>query len=187
MPLAKNKKIRNAHRNFVTKTIETVNEFLNDFDTALLSNTEKLRGWKLTLIEKKETVSKLDEVIINEIGAEKIEEEINEASEFGEHINRVIAKIDVAIETIKKRSEAGQVGASHSFSSPPTNVESTPSPKLQAKLPKITLARFSGEPTKWQSFWDSFESAVHNNKSISSADKLNWGRRGRKLFGGFIR
>ncbi len=76
MPLAKNKKIRNAHKAYVTKTIETVTEFLNEFDTALLSNTEKLRGWKLTLNEKKNTIINLDEAVLNEIGADKIDEEI---------------------------------------------------------------------------------------------------------------
>ena len=175
MPLAKNKKIRNAHKAYVTKTIETVTKFLNEFDTALLSNTEKLRGWKLTLNEKKNTIINLDEAVLNEIGADKIDEEIYEASEFSENINRIIAKIDVAIETMKKgTAEASTVGTSHSFPSVTANVEPTTSTKLQAKLPKLTLGRFSGEPTKWQSFWASFESAVHNNKAISSVDKFNY-------------
>ena len=46
--------------------------------------------------------------------------------------------------------------------------------KMQAKLPKLTLPRYSGEPTKWQQFWDSFESAVHKNSAISNVDKFNY-------------
>jgi hypothetical protein len=45
---------------------------------------------------------------------------------------------------------------------------------VQAKLPKLTLPRYSGEPTKWQPFWDSFESAVHKNPTISNVDKFNY-------------
>ena len=45
---------------------------------------------------------------------------------------------------------------------------------MQAKLPKLTLPRYSGEPTKWQQFWDSFESAVHKNSAISNVDKFNY-------------
>lgn len=182
MPLSKNKRIRNGHRTFVTKTIQGINEFLDDFD-ASLSNTEKLRGWRITLDEKKNILNKLDEAIINEIAVEKIDEEINEASEFAEGINRTTAKIDIALEAILKRKteDASQVRTNNPSSLTsnvdPSNIVSTNhdlTPKLQARLPKLTLARFSGEPTKWQSFWDSFESAVHNNKSISSVDKFNY-------------
>ena len=42
-----------------------MNEFLNEFDSALLSDTEKLRGWKLTLNEKKNTIVNLDETVLN--------------------------------------------------------------------------------------------------------------------------
>ena len=42
------------------------------------------------------------------------------------------------------------------------------------KLPKITLPRFSGEVTKFQPFWDRFESAVDKNMSLSPVDKFNY-------------
>ena len=35
---------------------------------------------------------------------------------------------------------------------------------VKPKLPKITLPRFSGKVTKFQAFWDSFESAVDKNQ-----------------------
>ena len=110
MPLEKNKKIQNAYKVYATKTIETVNKFLNEFDTALLSNTEILRGWKLTLNDKN-TLMNFHEAVLNEIRADKRDKEINKASEFSKNINRVIAKIDVAMETIKKETtEANTVG-----------------------------------------------------------------------------
>ena len=58
-------------------------------------------------------------------------------------------------------------------SASPSNIESAV-PKMQAKLPKLTLPRYSGEPTKWQQFWDSFESAVHKNSAISNVDKFSY-------------
>ena len=30
-----------------------------------------------------------------------------------------------------------------------------------SRLPKLTLPIFGGDPLKWQTFWDSFDSAVH--------------------------
>ena len=38
----------------------------------------------------------------------------------------------------------------------------------------MTLKKFSGDLTTWTTFWDSFESAVHNNSDLSSIDKFNY-------------
>ena len=42
------------------------------------------------------------------------------------------------------------------------------------KLPKITLPRFNGDVTKWDTFWDSFNSAIHTNTDIANIDKFNY-------------
>ena len=45
---------------------------------------------------------------------------------------------------------------------------------VKPKLPKITLPKFSGEVTKFRVFWDSFESAIDKNPSLSAIDKFNY-------------
>ena len=45
---------------------------------------------------------------------------------------------------------------------------------VKPKLSKITLPRFSGKVTKFRAFWDSFESAVDKNPSLSAVEKLNY-------------
>ena len=57
------------------------------------------------------------------------------------------------------------------FSRPDT-VPKSESPKV--KLPKIDLKRFNGDLTHWTSFWESFESAVDKNSSLSNVDKFNY-------------
>lgn len=43
------------------------------------------------------------------------------------------------------------------------------------KLPKINiLPKISGEATRFQAFWDSFESTVDKNPNVSSIDKFNY-------------
>ena len=42
------------------------------------------------------------------------------------------------------------------------------------RLPKISLPRFSGDPLKWTTFWDSYQSATHLNPDISKVDKFNY-------------
>ena len=49
------------------------------------------------------------------------------------------------------------------------------SPSTRAvRLPKLQLRPFGGELTKWTSFWDSFESAVRNNRDLSDIEKFNY-------------
>ena len=45
---------------------------------------------------------------------------------------------------------------------------------MKPKLPKLHLPKFAGNITKFQTFWDSFESAVHMNPDLSSIDKFNY-------------
>ena len=56
-----------------------------------------------------------------------------------------------------------------SLTEPPVSV---PIPRV--KLPKLSLRRFNGDITKWASFWDSFDSAIHSNASLSGVDKFNY-------------
>ena len=45
---------------------------------------------------------------------------------------------------------------------------------LSIKLPKFEMASFDGDPTNWQTFWDVFKVAVHDNKSISGIEKFSY-------------
>ena len=52
-----------------------------------------------------------------------------------------------------------------------------PSPRdsvHHAKLPKLTLKSFNGDITAWISFWDSYNSAIHQNPDLSDIDKFNY-------------
>ena len=44
----------------------------------------------------------------------------------------------------------------------------------QVKLPKLILRKFNGDLTKWVTFWDTFNSAIHSNPNISSVDKFSY-------------
>ena len=43
-----------------------------------------------------------------------------------------------------------------------------------SRLPKLTLPTFEGDPLEWQTFWDSFDSAVHSNNVLSDVQRLNY-------------
>ena len=42
------------------------------------------------------------------------------------------------------------------------------------KLPKLEMKKFDGNILNWQSFWDSYETAVHSNHSLTDAQKFNY-------------
>ena len=44
----------------------------------------------------------------------------------------------------------------------------------QVKLPKLSIKKFNGDVTKWVTFWDSYNSSIHSNSSLSSIDKFNY-------------
>jgi len=36
------------------------------------------------------------------------------------------------------------------------------------------LPRFSGDPLGWQTFWDSFQTAIHSNPKLTGVEKFNY-------------
>ena len=56
------------------------------------------------------------------------------------------------------------------ISTPPTPAVAQPRPRL----PKLTLPKFRGDVKNWPAFWDSFQSAIHNNDDIPKVDKFNY-------------
>ena len=65
-------------------------------------------------------------------------------------------------------------GAVNTSTSQPTAISTVTTTTIKPKLPKLTLAKFKGEVTKWNTFWDSYESAIHNNDAITKVDKFNY-------------
>ena len=55
-----------------------------------------------------------------------------------------------------------------------TSALNTQSEEKTAKLPKITLPLFSGDPLQYNNFWDSFKHSVHDRSYLSGATKFNY-------------
>ena len=51
-------------------------------------------------------------------------------------------------------------------------ISSLSSKEASVKLPKIVLKKFDGKPTTFQSFWDSYNTAIHENGDISDVKKM---------------
>jgi len=55
-----------------------------------------------------------------------------------------------------------------------SGISNTYSLETQVKLPKLDLRKFDGDISKWPSFWNAFESSVHNNTKLAPIDKFNY-------------
>jgi hypothetical protein len=157
--LSRKKKIRAGHRATVTRT-------LGDVATALGSETpdrDRLARLRLTLNEKLETLNKLDSEIIELTADEGLEGEIQQSDENKEKIYESLTRVNKVLDAPTTPTPAATPAAATASSDRGAKI----------KLPKLTLPHFNGSLMKWPTFWDSYESAVHN-KDLSDVDKFNY-------------
>ena len=93
--LTKKTRPRKGHRAYVTKQLSKVKEIVSNFNP---DDVTALTQLKLTLTEKIETISRLDEQILELTEEEDaIEREIEESSEIKNEIHGGIAAIDCTL------------------------------------------------------------------------------------------
>ncbi|ESP04146.1 hypothetical protein LOTGIDRAFT_176360 [Lottia gigantea] len=174
LSLSKVRRVRGGHRAFVKRTIQSSDNSIDEFSNSS-REIEILEGFKATLSEKKSVLRNHDEKILEFIESEEeIMHDISESSEFCELINRTIFRIESCLNP-KPPQIVPTVEHSNSLPAPAIDIIPRPNnPKLTAKLPKLTLTSYNGDPKSWQSFWDSFDAAVNSNDSISKVDKFNY-------------
>jgi hypothetical protein len=169
--LTRKKNERKSHRASVTKMIHRVTENLESPSENLL----KLRQQQQTLTEKAVILSTLDGDIVKLVPEEELDGEIETADDYREKITLAIVEIDEALplpQSPPPQSPQVLPVSSSPYQSTPHPVSHGPSPRV--KLPKLTIKKFDGDLTKWVSFWDAFESSIHNNSDLTDIDKFNY-------------
>ena len=176
--------MRGGHRAVVTKYEKEVNGIIRSHGNDLSSDMfAKLESIMATLKLKQKQLSKLDVEIVAKCDMEDIEKEMVESSDIATRIEEIIAKINVCQKGGYGESEAVsqfRCGLSPGATPfiPATDMLNRSGASLHSsgtgvKLPKIMLPSFNGDITKFQSFWQSFWCAVHENESLSDVHKLN--------------
>ena len=54
-----------------------------------------------------------------------------------------------------------------------SNTSSNEAAKVTAKLPELMIKPFSSNAYNWQTFWDSFRTSIHENKTLNKADQFS--------------
>ena len=84
------------------------------------------------------------------------------ANIFRTRIHMEISKIDEELLKVKTKS---------TVTSQNTQQNKT---TVRAKLPKLTVNKFDGDPKKWPEFWDSYKNSIYENESLSEMDKFSY-------------
>ena len=102
-------------------------------------------------------------------------EEIEQADSFKEGIYAAMISIEKHCTAPTVVLPTATPTTSTTGLEPGMTFESThPSRSTHVRLPKLTIRPFNGDITTWTTFWDSYESAIHNNTELSDIDKFNY-------------
>ena len=149
---------RKGHRAYVTQVQNQVNLILADFSD---DRVDELRSRKVILSEKLNVLHNLDDDILGYLSDEdEVGNEVVRSSKIRGTMQDLIVRID------------SKINRSDSRSSSPSRLR--PNTENNAKLPKLTLKSFAGDPIEFQTWWDNFKTAVHENNSVGKIMKFNY-------------
>ena len=166
-------KVRESHRVFVRKTIHEAKDQIDKPEEP--NALKKLKSLRCTLQDKLSELKTLDNEILDLVDESKIEENVGESCDFASAIQACIVDLELATDakTNEGKSQEGQgaiLGSQSSYYSslqtPGMKSGGSTNKATHAKLPKLELKKFSGNPIYWHPFWESFESAIDKNTSL---------------------
>ena len=175
------KAIRAGHRGVVTKAIKECDEILG---TTPISeeNVSRLEILDQQLRSKLSTLKDLGQEFLAICDVKDIEQAIMESEEIEFKLIDKTKRIEATLSS-RQPQNTNEASTTATSDVPQENTiatnaqeipSSTPNGNVSARLPKLILPNFKGETTKWQSFWDSFKSAVHENTTLSPVEKFNY-------------
>ena len=151
--------VRAGHRSMVTRTIKDVERLLSSTDSEK-DKLSRLKGYRTFLDTKLTVFSELNAKILEVIETERIDKEIDDCGRYEADIYTCQAKIDEIL-----TCEVSQIGST-SFREDKK--------VAKARLPKLQVPKFKGDPLNYTTFWDSFNSAIHSNDSLTKVDKFSY-------------
>ena len=147
------KNVRAGHKSVLTKK-------LRDLEDALKTTPpykDTLEQFKVSLQEKLDVLKNLSDQIVAKL---------QDVTEIATEIEGHEATTDSVCSALPKINRIlGPAPAAVASPAPGAN---------KIKLPKLSIAPFEASYVKWLTFWDSYESAVHNNPELSDVNKFTY-------------
>jgi len=150
---------RAAKRTFVNKTLEKIDQQLEDYMDDK-SKKVKLKAFRDTLNEKLGVLTELNVKILDQLDEDDFEKEIDETSKPKMTIQERIVNIELAIKTDSSKSEDDDDIDSVGSSSRASPSKKTKRLTQTVKLPKLVIKKFGGNHAGYQAFSDSFDAGI---------------------------
>ena len=151
---------RAGHKSHATKLVK---EAENLIKTPKPENAVRMRVICSSLAEKLETIESLDNQMIDALlDGDEIEKTVVDGCEYRLVVQEVMMGITAALDKMLISENDDRL--STRSSEKPQN----------AKLPKLIIEPFSGEILQFQEFWESYNSAVHENDDLDKVTKFNY-------------
>ena len=162
--LGKKKRIRGGYRAHCTKIINEAKEILKSDVVTIL----KIEHLAVSLKDKLNILQRIDDEILNLMDANDVEEEVLTCEDLRSEVQEIVIELESKRDELKLKSNKQEVSSN---SEGPSSRVGTSSSENAAKLPKLQLPKYQGDPRKWQEFWDAFE-VVHKSSSLAPVDKF---------------
>ena len=193
----KMKAVRAGHKGAVTKLLKKFEEIQQSSE----ADYEEISTLLEVVTQKKRTLENINEKILEQTSDEDVAVEILESDEYMFNLEYKLRQITKLSKSVQNQSITAHEPISlnlnpHADSfiqSVPSTFISQPSTSANQqythssnsrssssanseyhKLPKLNLPIFTGDILDWQSFWDSYETAIHTNPTLSDAQKFNY-------------
>ncbi|GBM44036.1 hypothetical protein AVEN_124292-1 [Araneus ventricosus] len=153
------KKKRGVTRTSVTKICKAIETELTKTDV----NVDALEEMLEQLAVESNELKNLDSQIEEFVSDDKLEKEVKEVAEYTQKIITWKFRATKKIRERTKNVDSLNVPSS-CYKESSSNI----------KLPKLSISKFYGQSSLWLSFWNSFESAIHENDSLSEVSKFNY-------------
>ena len=179
--LTKTTKIRESHPTFVSKIISETKETLDGGES---EDFKKLKSFKSTLQDKVLKLKGLNQEVLEYLDESKSDEDVSYSCNFASTIQACFVDLETAL--VSKTDKGRSQGVAFVSQSAEAGLNSTQTPAQAAansnvssthnhvKLPELELKKFFGNHIDWYPFWESFESAVHRNSTLTGVDKFNY-------------
>ncbi|XP_060588880.1 uncharacterized protein LOC132744245 [Ruditapes philippinarum] len=174
MKIDKLRSVREGQRRCIEIKLERIerakeNSSMIEFNAifeAIISGAETINSLNEKIIELTEVTDIEEEIISSEEYGLTLEIKVRELQAYSKATNPQIQMEDrsgSSIENVNNGNSSLQnVSTFHSNTS------------LYQRLPKLSLPVFSGDILEWQSFWDAFDSSVHQNPNLTEVQKFNY-------------
>lgn len=170
--LEKLKGSRKAYRSHLTRIYGKLDE-LNLARPVTEETTTLVISYVDQLQRKAESLQQLDTKIQSVIeGPDDLERDVFDSIEIQDALIERMTRLKRYLEKSNTTVTTPPTSHAEDDSHRPRDTSARSAPA--SRLPKLDLPRFSGDPLRWQTFWDSFKAAVHSNSNLTGVEKFNY-------------